>query len=68
MASERPRTPGQKKSRSRPNRIVNKGVSGGLFSKGRRQLLEGANQAELRERRNAVIKTDFFSDFAVLHP
>jgi len=28
-------------------------------------MLDSANQAELRERSNAVIKADFFSDFAV---
>jgi hypothetical protein len=43
-------------------------VSGSPFWKGCRQFLDSANQAELRERRNAVIKTDFFSDFAVLNP
>ena len=30
-------------------------------------MSDSANQAELRERSNAVIKADFFSDFAVLN-
>src|ERR1700743_659062 len=31
-------------------------------------LLDGVNQAELRERRNAVVKSDLLSNLAVLNP